>query len=100
MPVGGKSGGAGRRRGDLDCRDPYVGAIKTDTQHSHTDDTPIDAPLKETAMFLRHHSFKILGSAALMLAAASSFASAQSRSIGSDSSDLDLASNAGRAVLD
>ena len=51
-------------------------------------------------MFLRHQSFKILGSAALMLAAATSFASAQTRSIGIDASDLDLASNAGRAVLE
>jgi len=51
-------------------------------------------------MFLRHHSFKILASAALMLAASASLASAQTRSIGIDASDLDLASNAGRAVLE
>jgi UrcA family protein len=50
-------------------------------------------------MFLRHHSFKILVPAALMLAAGTSFAGAQTRSIGIDTSDLDLASNAGRAVL-
>jgi UrcA family protein len=50
-------------------------------------------------MFLRHHSFKILASAALLLAASAGFASAQTRSIGIDASDLDLASDAGRAVL-
>lgn len=51
-------------------------------------------------MFLRHHSFKILGTAALMLAVGTGFAAAQTRSIGIDASDLDLASNAGRAVLE
>ena len=51
-------------------------------------------------MSFRHHNFKILGSAALMLAATTSLASAQTRSIGIDASDLDLASNSGRAVLE
>lgn len=51
-------------------------------------------------MFLRHHSFKILGTAVLMLAVSTGFAAAQTRSIGIDASDLDLASNAGRAVLE
>lgn len=50
-------------------------------------------------MFLHHHSFKIIACAALMLAAGASLAGAQTRSIGIDTSDLDLASNAGRAVL-
>lgn len=57
-------------------------------------------------MFLRHHSFKILASA-LMLVAGTGVAAAQTamqagaetRSIGIDASDLDLASGAGRAVL-
>ena len=49
---------------------------------------------------VRHHSFKILASAVLMLAASVSLASAETRSIGIDASDLDLASNAGRAVLE
>ena len=49
-------------------------------------------------MFLRR--FKIVASAALMLAAGTGFAAAQTRSIGIDASDLDLASNAGRAVLE
>lgn len=44
-------------------------------------------------------SLKILACAALMLAAGTSLAGAQTRSIGIDASDLDLASNAGRAVL-
>ena len=43
--------------------------------------------------------FKILASAALMLAASTGFAAAQTRSIGVDASDLDLASDAGRAVM-
>jgi len=43
--------------------------------------------------------FKILVSAALMLAASASIVSAQTRSIGVDASDLDLASDAGRAVM-
>jgi UrcA family protein len=51
-------------------------------------------------MFLRRHNFKILDSAVLILAASTSFAAAQTRSIGIDASDLDLASNAGRAVLE
>ncbi len=51
-------------------------------------------------MFLRHHNFKIAASAALMLTVGTGFASAQTRSIGVDASDLDLASNAGRAVLE
>ena len=49
---------------------------------------------------LRHDRFKILASVALMLAASASLASAQTRSIGIDASDLDLASHAGRAVLE
>ncbi len=44
-------------------------------------------------------SLKILACAALMLAAGSSLAGAQTRSIGIDTSDLDLASKTGRAVL-
>lgn len=51
-------------------------------------------------MFLHHQSFKILGSAALMLVVSTGFVSAQTRSIGIDAGDLDLASNAGRAVLE
>ena len=51
-------------------------------------------------MFLHHHSFKIFGAAALMLTIGTGFAAAQTRSIGIDASDLDLASNAGRAVLE
>jgi UrcA family protein len=43
--------------------------------------------------------FKILVSAALILAASTVLASAQTRSIGIDASDLDLASDAGRAVM-
>jgi len=51
--------------------------------------------MKETDM----SRFKILASAALMLAASTGFAAAQTRSIGVDASDLDLASDAGRAVM-
>src|SRR6185312_5333142 len=98
----GRPGRAGRTCGDAGSGGPYVEPIKTDTQRCQT--LP-RCPMKETDMFaphhsVRHHSFKILASAALMLAASASFASAQTRSIGIDASDLDLASNAGRSVLE
>jgi UrcA family protein len=54
---------------------------------------------KETDMFAPNARFSIFAAAALMLAASAGIADAQTRSVDVHVSDLDLASDAGRTLL-